>query len=84
MAQWRRLNEDPPHIGLALGAPLYGRKRYDEFAAFLDWLVQTIEDEVIDALLVAGDVFVTRTPGNRAQKSLLMNCLPNGEAYVCR
>jgi DNA repair protein SbcD/Mre11 len=51
-----------------LGRSLYGRKRYDEFAAFLDWLAQTIENEGIDALLVAGDVFDTSTPSNRAQE----------------
>lgn len=51
-----------------LGRSLYGRKRYEEFAAFLDWLSQTIEDEGIDALLVAGDVFDTSTPSNRAQE----------------
>lgn len=51
-----------------LGRSLYGRKRYDEFAAFLDWLAQTIEDEKIDILLVAGDVFDTSTPSNRAQE----------------
>ncbi len=51
-----------------LGRSLYGRKRYYEFAEFLDWLAKTIEDEGIDALLVAGDVFDTSTPSNRAQK----------------
>ncbi|RTY37239.1 exonuclease subunit SbcD [Chlorobium phaeovibrioides] len=51
-----------------LGRSLYGRKRYAEFAAFLDWLTQTIEDEKVDALLVAGDVFDTSTPSNRAQE----------------
>jgi len=51
-----------------LGRSLYGRKRYDEFAGFLDWLSFTIEEEGIDALLIAGDVFDTSTPGNRAQE----------------
>ena len=51
-----------------LGRSLYGKKRYEEFAAFLDWLAQTIENETVDALLVAGDVFDTSTPGNRAQE----------------
>ncbi|ASQ90783.1 exonuclease sbcCD subunit D [Prosthecochloris sp. GSB1] len=51
-----------------LGRSLYGRKRYEEFAAFLDWLVGIIEDEGIDVLLVAGDVFDSSTPGNRAQE----------------
>jgi DNA repair protein SbcD/Mre11 len=51
-----------------LGRALYGRKRYEEFSAFLDWLAQRIEDEQVDALIVAGDVFDTSTPGNRAQE----------------
>ena len=34
-----------------LGRSLYGRKRYEEFSSFLDWLAQTIEDEKVDALL---------------------------------
>ncbi|MDA7742372.1 exonuclease SbcCD subunit D C-terminal domain-containing protein [Francisellaceae bacterium] len=51
-----------------LGRSLYGRKRYEEFTAFLDWMVQTIEDKQIDVLLVAGDVFDTSTPSNRAQE----------------
>ena len=45
-----------------LGRSLYGRKRYNEFSAFLDWLIQTIEEEKVDALLLAGDVFDTSTP----------------------
>lgn len=51
-----------------IGRVLYGRKRYDEFEAFLSWLVDTIEKEQVDVLLVAGDVFDTSTPGNRAQE----------------
>ncbi len=50
-----------------LGRSLYGRKRYEEFTAFLEWLVHTIEEEKVDVLLVAGDVFDTTTPSNRAQ-----------------
>lgn len=50
-----------------LGRSLYGRKRYEEFSAFLDWLLKTIETEKIDALLIAGDVFDSSTPSNRAQ-----------------
>ena len=51
-----------------LGRSLYGRKRYDEFAAFLNWLIQTINDKEIEALLIAGDVFDTSTPSNKAQE----------------
>lgn len=50
-----------------LGRTLYGRKRYDEFEAFLDWLVETMRRTEIDVLLVAGDVFDTGAPSNRAQ-----------------
>lgn len=50
-----------------LGRSLYGRKRYAEFDAFLDWLADTIEQQEVDALLVAGDVFDTALPSNRAQ-----------------
>lgn len=51
-----------------LGRTLYGKKRYEEFEAFLAWLAKTIEDEKIDVLLVAGDVFDTSTPSNRTQE----------------
>jgi len=51
-----------------LGRSLYGRKRYDEFTAFLNRLGDTVEAKNFDALLVAGDIFDTSVPGNRAQK----------------
>jgi DNA repair protein SbcD/Mre11 len=51
-----------------IGRVLYNRKRYDEFAAFLDWLAELIEQENIDVVLVAGDVFDNTTPSNRAQE----------------
>jgi exonuclease SbcD len=50
-----------------LGRMLYGKKRYAEFEAFLNWLAETIQERQIDALLVAGDIFDTNTPSNRAQ-----------------
>ena len=51
-----------------LGRSLYGRKRYEEFEAFLDWLGNMLEEENIDVLLVAGDVFDNTAPSNRAQE----------------
>ncbi|NLY41404.1 MAG: exonuclease subunit SbcD [Desulfovibrionales bacterium] len=45
-----------------LGRSLYGRKRYAECTAMLNWLVKTIKQHHIDALLVAGDIFDTTTP----------------------
>jgi len=51
-----------------LGSSLYGRKRYDEHAAFLAWLVGQVAARAVDALLVAGDVFDNTSPSNRAQE----------------
>ena len=51
-----------------IGRTLYGRKRYEEYEAFLDWLARLIEKENIDVLLVAGDVFDNSTPSNHAQE----------------
>ena len=51
-----------------IGRTLYGRQRYEEFEAFLDWLAVLVEEENIDVLLVAGDVFDNSTPGNHAQE----------------
>ncbi len=51
-----------------LGRTLYGRKRYEEQAAFLDWLIDTIREKHVDTLIVAGDIFDTSTPSNRAQE----------------
>jgi len=51
-----------------IGRTLYGRKRYDEFEAFFGWLVETIQQQAVDVLLIAGDVFDTSTPSNRAQE----------------
>ena len=51
-----------------LGRTLYGHKRYDEFTAFLNWMIETIQNNHIDILLIAGDVFDTSTPSNRSQE----------------
>ncbi|WP_369958246.1 exonuclease SbcCD subunit D C-terminal domain-containing protein [Psychrobacter sp. CLB018] len=50
-----------------LGRRLYGRMRYEEFEAFLSWLQETISAQKVDVLIVAGDIFDTMTPSNRAQ-----------------
>jgi len=51
-----------------LGRSLYDHKRYEEFEKFLDWLAEFIQEQRIDVLLVAGDIFDTTTPGNRAHE----------------
>lgn len=50
-----------------LGRRLYGQLRYHEFEAFLAWLTQTLQQYEVDVLIVAGDVFDTMTPSNKAQ-----------------
>lgn len=50
-----------------LGRALCGRRRLPEFAAFLDWLVETIDREKVDVLAVAGDVFDSAAPSAQAQ-----------------
>lgn len=49
----------------------------------MDWLTQTIEDEQIDTLLIAGDIFDTSTPSNRAQE-LYYQFLCRVVASCCR
>lgn len=66
-----------------IGRTLYGRKRYEEFEAFLTWLAETIQQNEIDALLVAGDVFDTSAPSNRAQE-LYYSFLCRVAASPCR
>lgn len=50
-----------------LGRRLYGRMRYEEFETFLNWLTETITTHQVDILIVAGDIFDTMTPSNKAQ-----------------
>ena len=45
-----------------LGARLVERDRLPEHAAFLDWLIDTLRTEKIDALLVSGDIFDAANP----------------------
>jgi len=66
-----------------IGRSLYGRKRYEEFEAFLTWLADTIQQNDIDALLVAGDVFDNSAPSNRAQE-LYYRFLCRVAASSCR
>ncbi len=66
-----------------IGRSLYGRKRYDEFSAFLDWLAEFIQAESVDALLIAGDIFDISTPSNRAQE-LYYRFLCKVSASCCR
>ncbi len=51
-----------------IGQMLYDKRRYSEFEGFLDWLLEFLKTEQVDALLVSGDIFDTVTPSNRSQE----------------
>lgn len=51
-----------------LGRMLYDKKRSEEQERFLNWLLQQMQQEKVDVLLIAGDIFDTTTPGIRAQE----------------
>lgn len=53
-----------------LGHTLHDVPRDREHALFLDWLLDTIGEQRVDALLVAGDVFDVANPSAAAQRML--------------
>ena len=53
-----------------LGQTLHSYDRSYEHQRFLDWLLETLVAERIDALLIAGDIFDTANPSSSAQKQL--------------
>ena len=65
-----------------IGRTLYGRRRHETFAAFLDWLTETLRERRVDVLVVAGDVFDTSSPSNQAQE-LYYNFLYRS-MHLCR
>ena len=51
-----------------IGKKLKEHDRIEEFRKFFAWLVKTIADENIDALIVSGDIFDSRNPSAEAQE----------------
>ncbi len=51
-----------------LGQNFMGKSREPEHRAFLDWLLQFIKSQKIDALIVAGDIYDTGTPPSYARQ----------------
>lgn len=51
-----------------LGVTMHGAPCEEEQRRFLDWLIETIEEEEVDVLLVAGDIFHRDQPPARALK----------------
>jgi exonuclease SbcD len=53
-----------------LGQTLHTFERSHEHQCFLDWLLDTLVAEEIDALLIAGDIFDNSNPSAAAQRQL--------------
>ncbi|TLX48148.1 exonuclease sbcCD subunit D [Pseudoalteromonas phenolica] len=53
-----------------LGQQFYEHHRVQEHQYFLDWLVTTLQQQAIDLLLVAGDIYHTATPPSSAEQQL--------------
>jgi DNA repair protein SbcD/Mre11 len=51
-----------------LGQHFMMKSREAEHLAFLDWLVELVETQSIDAVIVAGDIFDTASPASYARK----------------
>ncbi len=53
-----------------LGQTLHDFDRSAEHQHFLDWLLDTLEAQNVDALVIAGDIFDTANPSAAAQRQL--------------
>ncbi len=62
---------------------LTGQERTTEQQAFLDWLLRLVQEQAIDALVIAGDVFDSQTPSYTAQE-LYYTFLVKMQATGCR
>ena len=49
-----------------IGQRLHERPRLDEHAQFLNWLLETIQEQDVELLLVSGDIFDTALPSAEA------------------
>ncbi len=68
-----------------IGRTLYDKRRHDEHAAFLAWLLQVIINEQVEVLLVCGDIFDTISPGNKSQElyySFLRRAVDSGCRHI--
>ncbi len=66
-----------------LGDRLLEKSRQGEFRAFLDWLLEQMQQRGVEALLVSGDIFDTRDPGAPALE-LFSDFLSRADSTGCR
>jgi exonuclease SbcD len=52
-----------------IGKQLYKRELNEEMNLYFNYLIEIIENELIDVLIVSGDIFDTSTPSNSAKKT---------------
>ena len=62
---------------------LTGQERLTEQRAFLEWLLATVREQQVEALVLAGDVFDTTSPSHAAQE-LYFDFLVRMQATGCR
>ena len=51
-----------------LGQNFFTKSRKEEHQALIDWLLQQVEKEQVDAVIIAGDIFDTGTPPSYARE----------------
>ncbi len=51
-----------------LGQNFFTKSRKNEHQAFIDWLLQLVQTQHIDAIIIAGDVFDTASPSSYARE----------------
>ncbi|WP_339725744.1 exonuclease subunit SbcD [uncultured Paraglaciecola sp.] len=51
-----------------LGQSFFTKSRKEEHQGFINWLLQQVESEQIDAVIIAGDIFDTGTPPSYARE----------------
>ncbi len=66
-----------------IGNRLMEQSRHGEFVAFLDWLLHTLREQQVDALLISGDIFDSTTPGDQARE-LYCDFLSRVDGSGCR
>ncbi len=66
-----------------IGNRLMEQSRHGEHAAFLDWLLATLGEQQVEALLICGDIFDSTTPGDCARE-LYCDFLSRVDATGCR
>jgi len=66
-----------------LGQYFYGKSRANEHQQFLDWLLAQAQQQNVDAIIVAGDIFDTATPPSYARK-MYFNFISELQSLDCQ